>query len=486
MQTLVLIAVGAVAFFVIAERIRIWRLHRLTRANNCLSISKAKQSPFLFGIDWLRDFSKSAVEHRVLEHHLQEHVKYGNTFSVETFGSTVIHTSEPEYLKAILGTQFSSFDLGPSRHRAFSPLLGDGIFTISGPAWSHARRIVKGNFTRHEIKSVLDKLEVGVQRLIKSISPEETIDLQPLFLKLTMDTSTDFLFGYSTAEHSYGKAFSEAFETAQKGMAVRARLGPINKLYTDKKFEASCGVIHSYVDDLIRKALHNRSSVGDERYVFLYELAKEVDDPKQLRDHLLNLLVAGRDTTAGLISISFFLLARHKDVWDKLQQEIASLEGQPPDFEQIKSMSYLSRVLKEVLRLYPVTPLIGREANKNSILTSTKEGVSPLFVQKGQRIALSIHAMHRRQGLYGSDAAEFLPSRWEHIRPQWSYLPFSGGNRICIGQQFALVEASYVIVRLLQTFAGIQSRDDEPFKETVGLTLASKNGTLVALFPQAV
>lgn len=91
--------------------------------------------------------------------------------------------------------------------------------------------------------------------------------------------------------------------------------------------------------------------------------------------------------------------------------------------------------------------------------------------------------MHRDPKWYGPDAEEFKPERWEKLRPGWEYLPFNGGPRICIGQQYALTEASYVTVRIAQHFKTLESRDPGPWVEQLTLTLASRNGCKVALTP---
>jgi cytochrome P450 len=93
--------------------------------------------------------------------------------------------------------------------------------------------------------------------------------------------------------------------------------------------------------------------------------------------------------------------------------------------------------------------------------------------------------MHRRKDIYGPDADDFRPERWESgdLRPQWAYLPFSGGPRICIGQQYALTEAGYVLVRMVQEFRELQSRDDGPWVESLAITVSSFNGAKVSLVP---
>ena len=99
----------------------------------------------------------------------------------------------------------------------------------------------------------------------------------------------------------------------------------------------------------------------------------------------------------------------------------------------------------------------------------------------------SVWAMHRRKDMYGPDAHDFVPERWESgstrgpLRPGWAFLPFNGGPRVCLGQQYALTEAGYTIVRLLQTFGKIENRDPEPWEEHLGVTLSSHHGTKVGL-----
>jgi cytochrome P450 len=93
--------------------------------------------------------------------------------------------------------------------------------------------------------------------------------------------------------------------------------------------------------------------------------------------------------------------------------------------------------------------------------------------------------MHRRTDIYGPDAEEFKPERWEALRVGWGYLPFNGGPRICVGQQFALTEAGYTIVRLMQNFGAVQARDDRPWNEGLQLTMSVGNGVKVALTPKS-
>ena len=151
------------------------------------------------------------------------------------------------------------------------------------------------------------------------------------------------------------------------------------------------------------------------------------------------------------------------------------MNGRPPTYEELRNFKYLKWCLNESLRLHPVVPGNSRLAARDTVLPrgGGAEGTYPLFVPKGTLIAYSQFAIHRRPEYFGE----------EHLRPGWEYLPFNGGPRICLGQQYALTEAGYVTVRIVQQFREIEARDPEPWAELITLTCASKNGALVGLTP---
>jgi cytochrome P450 len=210
-----------------------------------------------------------------------------------------------------------------------------------------------------------------------------------------------------------------------------------------------------------------------------------------IRSELLNILLAGRDTTAALLTNVFFELPRHPDILDRLRREITEHIGdEAPTYQQLKDMKYLKAILNESQRLYPVVPSNSREALEDTVLPrgGGPSGTAPLLIPKGTYTAFHPYSMHRRPDIYGADAELFDPTRWlddEHssgpLRPGWGYLPFGGGPRICIGQQFALTEASYVTVRLLQAFKKMESRDDEPWRENIAIVCTSFAGCKLGL-----
>ena len=192
-----------------------------------------------------------------------------------------------------------------------------------------------------------------------------TLDLQPLFFGLTFDTATEFLFGESV--HSLrgdepgkpsGTAFVRAYDTALEQCVVRSTQPPWSKLMGQSAEDArNCKTVHDFVQRYIDQALEWRRSWKNEKetptgqYTFLYELAKETADPERLKGEVLNLLLAGRDTTASLLGSMFFHLAKRPDIWERLQREVGELDGEFPGFEQLKNMKLLQWCMKESMYL---------------------------------------------------------------------------------------------------------------------------------------
>ncbi|KAK9379585.1 cytochrome P450 [Kockiozyma suomiensis] len=453
----------------------------------------------------------------------EAYAKNGPTFGRPILGRTNVQTMDPENIKTILSTKFADFDLG-RRHDAFFPTLGDGIFTLDGEGWSHSRALLRPQFSRAQVSDVV-KLERHVSNLLAAIprGPGQSCEIQELLYKMTMDSATEFLFGESVDSLVLGndektgassiasdggrRGFAAAFNIAQEYLSKRVIFQSLYWVINNSEFREANRVVHSFVDFYVAKALEHydkkvkepaaTEKQGPERYVFLDALAEETQDPRVLRDQLLNILLAGRDTTAGTLTWAFYELARHPRVLDKLRHEVLDRFGDRPgaegklpmNFETLKGSLYLRYVVNEVLRLYPSVPQNFRIANKDTVLPrgGGKDRSAPVFIRKGQGVFYLVYSMHRRPDFFGDDADEFRPERWGEGKTwQWEYLPFNGGPRICLGQQYALTEAAYTLARVVQEFDTIETTDvpqanGKPLKRAL-LTMSSAAGVHVSCY----
>jgi cytochrome P450 len=526
-----LLVLGVFAFFLhslLGVVRRAITRRRFIREHGCRPPANLPVIDPIFGLDQLRGRIIDGRRHVSLEKGLERFNRYGDTYAVRMLDRWIILTRQPENIKAILSINFKEYSLGAGRLRSFAPLLGKGIFTTDGEDWAHSRAMIRPNFVRDQIAelSLFEDLITDLFALIPRDGT--TVDLQDLFFAYTIDSATEFLFGNSVQslkEKRSGQTskddFAGAFNYAQKAIVDRARLGPLSRFYSDPQAAKCEQICKAMVDQFVQDAVNYRQATedvdekhhGKRKYLFLHGLASQTSDKHRMRDELMNVLLAGRDTTAGLLSNLFFMLAKHPDIWAKLRHEITtSLNGRLPTYEELRNLRYLKYCLNEclsntvpipspfrlylcvthlltiidsALRLHPVVPVNNRTSITDTVLPvgGGPNGKFPVFVPKNTVVAYSVHAMHRREDFYGPDANEFRPERWEHLRPSWEYLPFNGGPRICPGQQYALTEAGYVTVRLAQEFKTLESRDPGPWVESLTLTLASHNGTKVGLIP---
>ncbi|EAU83624.2 cytochrome P450 52E1 [Coprinopsis cinerea okayama7 len=280
--------------------------------------------------------------------------------------------------------------------------LGSGIFNRDDDDWKEHRAIARPFFARDRIED-FDNFETHTARTLSILtslaSTQEAFDAQDLYSRFTLDSASEFLFGKnldtlsqsrpipgqtvmgpkgSAVEGDWG-SFAKAFETAQINATTRARIGhwwPLLELFKDKNAEHA-DVIHRWLDPLVQRALNERTQrIGRKRAdskaslgtSFLKHIAECVDDPVTIRDQLLNMLLASRDTTATVLTFLTYLLATHPDVTDRLRAEILEHVGPTshPFPDTLKQLKYLRAVLNETMRLYPPVPLNIRETRSAS------------------------------------------------------------------------------------------------------------------------
>lgn len=185
-------------------------------------------------------------------------------------------------------------------------MIGEGIFTQDGPAWKRSREILRHQFVRMQYQN-LEGFREHVENFVDAVSKSPGIvDLQPHFYRLTLNTTIAMILGQSidSFDHEIGDSFSSAFNKASLVTATRVRLGDLYFLYAPKGFFTACRTVKSYTDQFVKDALqsdHGGVDVSD-KYTFLKDLQNEHRDTRLVRDQVINVLIAGRDTTAATMS----------------------------------------------------------------------------------------------------------------------------------------------------------------------------------------
>ncbi|KAJ5287128.1 cytochrome p450 protein [Penicillium angulare] len=461
-------------------------------------------------IDLIIDKIKASANHT--NHLLWENMfarLNNHTVEVNIIGKRIIFTDDPENIQAILAKQFRDYGKGEPFRREFEPFLGDSIFTTDGAEWHASRQLIRPQFIKDRV-SDLHTFEGHLQTLftVMSVGGDAAaagaviaareqgstakysasglvIDMNDLLFRYTLDVATDFLLGQDTKSLTIPQqGFAEAFAEVQRVQSQINRAGPAKRFVPRDSYNNGLRVINEFINPFIEHALEispeeleqtisDNNEGGTGRYTFLHALAQFTRDRKVLRDQLVAVLLAGRDTTASTLSFAIYELSKKPKCVQRLRDEIAQHVGlesdatcRNPSYADLKDMKYLKYVLNETLRMYPAIPYNVRMAFHDTTLPrgGGPDGNQPVAIAKNTPIAYSTLTMQRRADLYPPDHPHpniFSPERWEGWQPKsWQFVPFNGGPRICIGQQFALTEMGYVLVRLFQKFERVVSHMD--------------------------
>ncbi|KAK8139346.1 cytochrome P450 [Apiospora sp. TS-2023a] len=445
--------------------------YRNMAQHGCAPPNTARRDPM--GLRYFWTTASAAKENVLLQSRVDNLARMGHTFRHQFFPewTMTISTDEPENIKAVLASRFDDWDIPRYRMQGFLPVLGHhSIFTVNGAEWQHARATLRPAFVRNQLAD-LERFDLHARKLLAKLpqngSSDNKVDLQDLFSMLMVDTTSDFMFGQSTdllgAADADSRTFVKYFDASMHKIAWRARMGWLTQLRPDRELDEYVRFMRRYIARFVAKVQAQRKTTSTEkseadRYVFLDQLIDTGEPDDVIRDQLLSIFVAGRDTTTSVLTYLFFELSRRPDTVQKLREEIAALPAEAqdrPTWEQLKNMAYLQMAIKEALRLNPPVALNSREAVRDT----------------------------RRRDLYGEDAEEFRPERWETIRPTYEYVPFNAGPRICIGQQFALTAIAMTTFRILQAYQTIERRDDRPPVQKLGINLSMLHGCWVSMTP---
>lgn len=377
--------------------------------------------------------------------------RYGNVVAFSLPWRSYVFVNEPAIVKEILVTQQHAFikSLGT---RVLRLLLGDGLLTSEDPLHRTMRRIVQPAFHRERIAEYARIMERDAGEFSALLDPVREFDAHAAMTALTLRIATETLFG--SDESDSAQLVADALRLMMNEFP--AMLTPLGALRQRLPFPNTRRFwrAHRLLDAIIYGLIARRRSDPGERHDALsLLLAAAADDElshpergergersrragdEQVRDEIMTLFMAGHETTANLLTWTLYLLAQHPEADERTYA--AADRG---------DRGYLERVLKEVLRLYPPAWIIGREALRDV------EFANGMIVPAKTTVFLAPLILHRRPE-YFSRPERFEPDRWLDFEPApFAYVPFGGGARRCIGEEFAMREAAIVLAAIVRRY----------------------------------
>ncbi|KAG0560232.1 hypothetical protein KC19_10G164500 [Ceratodon purpureus] len=404
-----------------------------------------------------------------------------------------IFTVDPANVEYILKTNFSNYPKGYVHCERLRELFGMGIFAVDGHLWKEQRRVTSYEFSSaalRDFSTVVFREYASklVSILARFASTAEEFDLQDLCMRMTLDTTSKIGFGVEL--HCLSPSlptvpFAKCFDDANYISFYRFgdplwRLKRMLNIGIERKLKECIKVMDDFTFDVIDKrrkdmaAFTNQPKQSDllSRFIDLCtdDGGISIYTDKDLRDMILNFLVAGRDTTAVTLSWFFYMMTCHPEVANKIVDELSTVAQSPAQhtgevteetivefsklltYETLGKLHYLHAALSETLRLYPAVPIEGKEAAEDDVLP---DGT---FVKKGSHTGYVPYSMGRMKFLWGDDAMIFKPERWlenglYQPQPLFKFSAFQAGPRTCLGKDSAYLQMKMTAALVLRFFA---------------------------------
>ena len=357
----------------------------------------------------------------------------------------------PEYVHSIFVEHAYDFDKGEAMHKAFRPMIGNGIFISEGDFHRRQRKLIAPPFQPRHIASYADSMVKYSEQIQQGWKNGETVDVSQEMTQLTMSIVGKVLFD--------ADVFTEADEL---GTAMAAVLGHIaSSLSTlfpipldwptprNGHTRKSLALLRSRIQKMIDERRPNAEERNDLLSILLQARGEDGSrmSDEQISDESLTLFGAGHETTATALMWAWYLLATHPEVYREMQHEVDSvLQDRTPAYADLARLPYTLQVLKETMRLYPPAYAISRVAQHDI-------DIDGYLIHKNEYALVSPYTLHRRPD-YFPDPEKFDPQRFtpenEKLLPRYAYMPFGAGPRICIGNHFAMLEGHLLLAALAQ------------------------------------
>src|SRR6476620_9123220 len=391
--------------------------------------------------------------------------EYGPIVRIEVFSRNMIAVSSQELVNEVCDeTRFGKV-LGISL-RSVRESAGDGLFTAETeePNWQMAHRILMPAFGPAALKRMFAGMDDILEQLLlkwERLGPTARIDVPDNTTRLTLDTIAlcSFSYRFNSLYREALHPFVGAMVRALVESGSRARRLPVqNKIMLRRRhqLEEDNALMFEVADQMISDRRRNPSPPGSEDILdTMLNAADPVTgerlDEENIRYQMVTFLVAGHETTSGLLSFALYELLRHPNVQATARAQVDEVLGAgSARFEHLPRLGYLDQILKETLRLWPTAPGFNVTPHEDTALGGRYE------VPAGQPILVLIPQLHRDKAAWGEDAEIFDPDRFSPVRaaeiPANAWKPFGNGQRSCIGRGFALQEAMLFLAKLLQRF----------------------------------
>jgi cytochrome P450 len=408
--------------------------------------------------------------------------QHGDVIRLAIGGSYSYLVAHPDQIKQILQDEYQHYGKDP-RVNKLRILLGDGLFTSEGQTWLSQRRLMQPAFHRQHLAALagcmVESTAVTVDRWQNTATQQTPLDVVHEMMLLTQRIAVSTLFGVDISDRSERVVLAVEQVMRELGGFTKSLLPTFIPTPRRIRFRQA---LHT-LDTVVYQIIDERHRSGVERADLLALLLNARDaetgagmSDQQLRDEVMTLFVSGHETTTTTLAWAWYLLAQHPAIEATLHAELdRALGGRTPTVEDLSNLPYTRMIIDEVLRLYPASWLTSRQARVAGVLGGYAIPVRSI-------VFISSYVTHRHPAFWEQpdvfDPERFRPEPAAK-RPRFAYFPFGGGPRLCIGNQFALMEAQIALAMIAQRYM-LRLAPNQVVKPHPGLTLRPKGLMMTA------
>lgn len=384
--------------------------------------------------------------------------EYGEIVRLPIGSKSSYLLSHPHYIKHVLQDNYTNYRQSP-RTKKFKAVLGNGLLTSEGDDWLQQRRLIQPAFHHRKLTTIAKTMTSTVAAMLarwqRAAGQDRTLEMTQEMTRLTREVIVKTMFGTKLDKQKDAVVHQALLHVSEylnyrmwNFMNFPEWFAPLKY----RRFQKALHTLDRVIYDIIGERRQSRKDAGDLLSILLQARDEETGEPmsdRQLRDEVMTIFRSGHETLASALTWTWYLLSQNLEVENKLHAELERvLNGRLPTFQDLPNLTYTGGVIEEVLRLYPPAWMISRTAIED-------DEIGGYHIPANSMILISSYVMHRNPDFW-ENPTMFNPERFasspKNNRPRYAYLPFGGGPRICIGKDFAMMEAKLTVAMVAQHY----------------------------------